>query len=131
MNKNWKHKDVYTLNGTNFAVEVVRWNFYPINNPETNNNNVWNLYVYIYPKHPAFAKYQDKDNADRIPFHGGCTLYQVHNNPVTNDITSIQIGCDYNHYMDHHYQEMNTMEDASSIFWDAEQLFNMFENYTE
>jgi len=131
MNNNWKHKDVYSLRGTNFSIEVVRWSYYPISNADNKDENIWNLYVYIYPKHPAFSKYQDEDNAERITFHGGCTFYQKHNNPVTGEITSIQIGCDYNHYMDDRYKEMITMEDAASIFYDAEQLFNIFENYEE
>lgn len=131
MNNNWKHKDVYTLRGTNFCIEVVRWNFYPIFNVDNKNKNVWNLYVYIYPEHQAFSKYENEDSKHSIPFHGGCTFYQKHNNPLTGDITSIQIGCDYTHYMDDQYKEMITMEDAASIFYDAEYLFNKFENYTE
>jgi hypothetical protein len=70
-----------------------------------------------------------------MPLHGGVSLYKLHldGNQYKGNrggITSVQIGCDYNHLDDEHYSFIKTKEDANSIFYDAEKLYDYL-NYSD
>jgi hypothetical protein len=89
---------------------------------------VWNVYCYIYPKHPLFDKL-DKEDIFGCPidnFHGGCTYSRWARKP-DGEITCKQYGCDYNHYQDEHFTFIENPEYATTVFADAEALFNELE----
>lgn len=119
----YKHKDVWnkTYNEHNFSIEVVRWSF--DSSPYEHN---WNVYAYLYPKHPLFVVLRDEedkstysDSLDDIPFHCGCTLRQY---IKTNEDECVKIGSDYQHYMDDRFRQYKTKEQALEVFVDAERL---------
>lgn len=131
----WKHKDVWVKRGENFSVEVSRHEGY-VDEMRDMGPHRWCVYVYVYPTHPFFKRIADDlaapvaegeyksfypNMAGYLPLHGGCTFFHVHRNEK-NEITSYQIGCDYNHYMDEHYTHLADMDDAFSVFRDAEEL---------
>lgn len=91
----------------------------------------WCIYAYIYPKHPKFSEFKGSDMwqeaAGSLPLHCGCSFLQYHRND-TGGVTSVQVGCDYNHLGDDHYTRLATREDARSVFRDAEDLFELLSN---
>jgi hypothetical protein len=126
----WKHKDEWRKSGTNFTIKVSRH----LEDPSIINDdggNCWCIYVYFYPKHPRFKEFDDSgrlwQEAANIGFHGGCSFLQNHVDAISGEVTSIQIGCDYNYLYDVEYTHYKTKEDASGIFYDAQDLFDKLE----
>jgi len=124
----WIPKRVWKKEGKHFCVEIVctedarRDEYEPY---------TWCVYAYIYPKHWLF---------DRIPPH--CHMWET-NTPLEchsyvsyfrthtdkhGEITSHQIGWDYNHHGDSHYCQD---QEGSSVFWDAENLFTQLSESSE
>ena len=87
--------------------------------------NRWNVYAYIYPKHPLFDKFKGnsfwQDATILFPFHCGVSFLKYHYKD--NCVTSIQVGSDYNHDGDNYYSHLNNTNEDSSIFEDAKKLF--------
>lgn len=122
----WRHKDVWTLPGKDFIVQVHRHSveqrpsYYGDTGPHR-----WCVYAFIYPKHPHFARFSGgamwQDAATALPLHGGPSLLNWH---FDNDkaACSVQVGADYNHLHDDCYTHMETREDAREVFSDAEGL---------
>lgn len=95
----------------------------------------WDIYVYIFPKHPLFNDLVDvtrifDDKLSILPLHCGCSFLMKHY-ACDGSVNSIQIGCDYNHLYDNDYTFIETQEDAYSIFRDAEELYNVLDGYTK
>jgi hypothetical protein len=117
------------------GIKVVRWSFRAEGEAKPSysfgmGENNWNVYAYIYPEHPLFEKFSAHatgDNGDSyeltssMPLHGGQTFFQL-NYGSAGKVDSVQIGCDYMHSGDEHYNEFATKEDAYSVFRDAEEL---------
>jgi hypothetical protein len=55
-------------------------------------------------KNKRFDYSSDECDADKIDWHGGCTYYSEHYLPE-HEVTIVEIGCDYSHYMDDCYME--------------------------
>lgn len=119
------------------GVKVVRWSFHPEGDAgedeygrfKSGRNN-WNVYAYIYPEHPLFAKFSAHTTGDNgesyeltsaMPLHGGQTFYQL-NFGAENRVESVQVGCDYMHCDDDRFNECATREQASEVFNDADEL---------
>lgn len=136
----WEKRDewktgVYVDRKQVAGVQVVRWSFRalgeekPVYSHSMGDNN-WNVYAFIYPGHPLFAKFSAHttgDNGDSyeltsgMPLHGGQTFFKL-NYGEQGKVMSVQIGCDYMHSGDERYNEFATKEDARAIFNDAEEL---------
>lgn len=109
-------------------IEVVHWTLGGVVEYQgRRGNNHWNVYVYLYPKHPMFAAFSaaDVDTYEitrDMPLHGGQTYFERHFNEAA-EVTSVQVGCDYGHYGDEMYSQFATKDDARLVFSDAEDLF--------
>jgi len=127
MNMEWQHKDLWILRHQDFAVEVSR-HVAQAHEELGLGSNRWCVYVYVYPTHPLSGSI-DLDGGMwqnplvGFPLHAGCSFFKVHQQ-FKGEVTSVQIGCDYNHYEDDRYSHMATKAEASSVFRDAEELFN-------
>jgi hypothetical protein len=106
----------------------------------------WCVYAYVRKGHRLFDAlnvghftYYGIDVISSMPLHGGCTFFEplLHTKDSSNDmrvkfkkgdIYAFKIGCDYSHLHDDHYSELETKEDAWSIFSDAEQLYRHLSN---
>lgn len=131
----WKSR-IYVAGKCLAAVEVAHWSFRSegsalidkYDRPVTG-ANVWNVYAWIYPSHPLFAKYAahtagDKDSyalTKDMPLHGGQTFFQRHH-AADGTVTAVQVGCDYMHYGDEHFNNYTTREEADEVFADATRL---------
>lgn len=130
--KEWRHKDEWTKRGANFLVKVSRHadaGFDVVNGEVVRTGRVenkWCVYAFIFPKHPHFPKFEGpslwQDAASFFDWHGGCSYLEYHR-VSAEVISSVQVGCDYNHLHDDHYLDMATQEDAASVFRDADELF--------
>lgn len=120
----WEHKDTWKSHGKNFLVEVVRWQSpeYDIDYSEViSYKNHWNVYAYIYPKHPLFDKL-DKTHTqwfrqpiDNLHFHRGCSYMQWYIDQ-TGEYTAVQLGAGNGH--------IATKDEAWWMFRDAKLLYN-------
>ena len=127
MSANWKHKDLWKLEGLNYVVEVSRHSVdlreesgcYDAEGPHR-----WCVYAYIYPKHPLFSRFDQSKGMWEQPdlgFHGGTSLFQP-NYKDDGVICSFKVGGDYNHLHDWMFTQMATKDDARTVFQDAEEI---------
>ena len=122
----WRHKDVWTLPGKDFIVQVHRHSveqrpsYYGDTGPHR-----WCVYAYIYPGHRLFDKFSGPDMwqsaATAMPLHGGPSLLRWHYDDTGNP-TSVQVGADYNHLHDDRFTNKATRAEAGVVFSDAEEL---------
>ena len=112
---------VWKREGSNFLVEVKRWR-------PGYGENIWNIYVYLYPKHPLFEKSEDGICNSQIDFHGGCT-HSWFSYDKDGDARVKEYGCDYAHYGDGRFGRMKTKEDAYEIFNDAREIYEYLSNH--
>jgi hypothetical protein len=114
----WKQKLEWKKEGKGFLVSVTKH--------KRCDDNLWCIYLYIYPDHPTFDKF-NKDGTmwDQPHFdcHSYVSYFQPHVRHKTGDIASYQLGWDYNHDGDSYYTSIEDVEDAGSVFYDAEHLF--------
>lgn len=127
MSKEWKHRDLWALRHEGFTVEVSR-HVEHAHEELSLGPNSWCVYVYVYPEHPLFESIDLNEGIwpavlANFPLHEGCSFFWVHQE-FGGKVTSVQIGCDYNHYGDNCYTHMATKAEASSVFRDAEELFD-------
>jgi hypothetical protein len=130
-NLNWKHKDLWKIDGDTFVVEVAYWTSPGYNQDYKEvigDKHHWNVYAYIYPAHPLFDKL-DKTHTiwynqpiHHLHFHRGCSFMQWYANEK-GEFTSAKIGSDYGHDRDE-FEDISTKEDAWRVFKDAELLYN-------
>lgn len=133
------------------SVKLYRWEADPFGSRQTINQNgkitMWNIYAYIYPGtrffeelHKDFLesmeKYKDTGEvglqdcmrywtphcAEKLDMHGGATYCQVHWDNSGTKITSFEIGCDYNHLHDGHY---NGIWEPDLLMNDVQYLVNV------
>ena len=126
----WDKKDEWHKHGKDFLVVVKHYTAFV--SPEfMEGPHRWNVYAYVYPKHPQFGKFEGKEMfqpaANEMPFHCGPSFFRVHRDDDGN-IASIQVGSDYNHLHDEKFTHMETKEQASEVFDDAEELINWLTN---
>lgn len=130
----WDHKDLWRRFGRNFMVEVSR---HTVELREESSGcfdaegpHRWAVYAYIYPKHQHFMAFNGdamhQDAAAMLHFHGGPSLLRRHF-AADGSTTSVQVGADYNHLHDWRYTQMETANDAQSVFSDAAELFEQLD----
>jgi len=123
----WKHK------GNNFLVEVARWtdtsdraakNLLLEELKDIIPDNHWNVYAYIFPKHPLFEKIIN-DNLYNygldLPLHWGAS-YHSWDYDSKGKVVFKKIGSDYQHLNDERFGKYVTADDAWEIFKDADEL---------
>lgn len=129
----WKH------DGKNFAVEVVRWvniseKFVKDNlSPELKEiipDNHWNVYAYIYPKHPLFDRIKKDSLFDYgfdLPLHWGASYHKwIYDS--RGKVNYKQIGSDYQHLHDDCFGKYNNKKEAWEIFKDADELIETLQD---
>ena len=130
----WDKKDEWHQHGKNFLVVVKHHTVTQNTIDQYEGVHRWNVYAYIYPKHPHFGKFEGtamyQDAASAMPFHGGPSFLRVHRDDAGN-ITSVQVGSDYNHLHDDEFTHMENKDQAWTIFNDAEELFNWLTKKSE
>ncbi len=120
----WSHSDSWRKEGRDCLVEVSRCK-------QFGQGNVWSVYIYIYPKHPAFSlikPHSDVGEVDMFNCHSYVSYFKTHTDRDGN-VTSHQIGWDYNHDGDWMYRDYESEVDAASVFIDAEQLLSGANNF--
>ena len=117
--KDWRYL------GRKFLVQVVRSTTPPVIERTLGYvEQRWMLYVYIYPEHPLFDRLvQDKSVANVLDLHQGCNYIKVHWDNEGKNITSIQLGCDFNHSHDC-LENAKDKESDREVFLHAESLYN-------
>jgi len=127
---NWKRKEVWKREGSNFAVEVSRHECHVFHDDgcfDSEGPHRWCVYVYVYPKHPSFSEFKPEgDLYDQPSFgmHWGNSYFRVWRSDE-GEIKSFQVGSDYNHFDDWRYTRMATKKEAYSVFADAGEIFDM------
>jgi hypothetical protein len=125
----WDHKEEWHRRGSNFLVVVKH---HTVNPPESPANpyggpHRWNVYAYIYPKHPRFKKFKGRDMwqdaAIELHFHCGPSFLRWHYDD-NKEPTSVQVGSDYSHLHDDRVADFATKDEAWEVFDDADQLFD-------
>jgi hypothetical protein len=134
MMSDWRHKDVWDKRGKHFLVRLRRHSNkqFALVDGEFKYTDIdehkWCLYAFIYPDHTLFGNFDGpdfwQDACGFFDWHGGCTYLEYHRDDESK-IVSVQVGCDYNHYLDDRYLYMATKEDAASVFNDADGLFEV------
>ncbi len=128
--EDWKHKDLWSRRSDYFCVEVSRHTSH--SDFIERGENRWCVYAYIYPTHPHFKNFSGSDMWQEastvLPLHGGPSMLRWHKD-VAGHVTSIQVGADYDHDGDEWFADCATADDASTVFWDADELFKWLENY--
>ncbi len=125
MNANWEKKDSWFRKAATFSVEVTHVFFEGVKDVIPSKHG-WFIYVYIFETHPMFTRFDDDDSnincAHALEFHGGCTFRQhIHR---AGKKVGIKVGCDYRHYGDEYYEDLSCKEEAGSVFYDADVIFN-------
>ena len=124
----WKHKDVWDKKGKHFIVEVKRHEVTPFESGgcfDSDGPHRWCVYAYIYPQHPHFSKFEGpnmwQDAACAMPLHGGPSFLQYPT--YEGKVTSVKVGCDYNHLHDTRFTRYAEPKAAHEVFRDAETLY--------
>lgn len=115
----WKHKEEWKLEGDKHCVVVSR------HMDSARTEHRWCVYLYIYPGHPRFEQFNPEGDMWSQPHfdcHSYVSLFNVHKRK-DGTVGSFQLGWDYNHDGDSYYNELATPSEASSVFYDAERLF--------
>ena len=125
----WSKKDLWHIRSKAFAIEISLT--HGVTSPEKGPYR-WNVYAYIYPTHPHFAKFTDEEvwqeAATALPLHGGATFLRWFCGQ-NGEPHCIQVGSDYAHAWDDEFSFFSSPEEASQVFADAEELFHWLENY--
>lgn len=131
--KKWQITKHFWVRGENFTI-CIKQSICEKDKFFNTGGNLWTLYAYIFPKHKLFEKLRIKSESCypeitySMPLHMGCSYYEEYFDQNQNPIR-LEVGCDYNHLYDERYSFMENEEQASTIFIDAEVLFNYCENY--
>ena len=93
----------------------------------------WNVYAFIFPVHPLFAKLDPESDSwsgqeviSAMPFHYGASYLRRHFNEK-GELSCYQIGSDYNHLHDEFFTRAVTTDDAWQVFKHACDLFDHLE----
>ena len=116
----WNRKEEWTIKAAKCLVKVSRHEEPLLHSMPELGESRWCVYAYVYPEHSMFDKAVNNEMRD-LPLHGGQSLFKTHYN-ASGEITSVQIGADYNYLHDAHFTHAHTADDAASVFADAEVL---------
>jgi hypothetical protein len=128
----WEPKREWWLKGKDFMVQVKHHTTLD----DDRVKNLWNVYVFVYPKHPHFKDFIGvnmwQDACTILPMHAGPTYYRPHFDEK-HEVTAHQVGCDYDHLHDDHFTRYLPDEHYPNgeVFQDALQLFEWMKNKSE
>ena len=127
MIEDYKQSESWKRQGKNFLIEVKHYIEETTQYCEREHH--WNVYAYIYPKHPHFAKFDGtekmwQDAASALPLHAGPSFCRIHVDHKTGAYCSYQVGSDYSHLHDDHFSHYATPNEAYKVFEDADHLFD-------
>ena len=119
----WAHKDEWKKYGRDFCITITRHTF-ESDLSRCEGPHRWCVYAYIYPNHAHFSKFEGPDHwqpaSEEMPLHGGSSFLRY---PMEDgEITSVQVGADYNHLGDDEFTQYATQAEAYEVFHDAENL---------
>ena len=128
----WAKSEKYLRRGKGFCVEVSRHEVKPTDERDDRGRFRWCVYAYIYPTHQLFQAAMDymtpgsnEDAIRALTMHGGVTLkHVIMMDGDRTEVSSVQLGCNYNHLDDERFTHYETKEDAVCVFLDANMLFN-------
>lgn len=130
MTHDWDEVQKWRRRGENFLIEVTHYTV-EVSSAfgEHDDGNRWNVHAYVYPGHALFPSLNESKDiyGYEMPLHGGPSLFEKHYNRA-GEITSVQIGADYNHLGDESYSYYKTKDGAAIVFFDAETLFTWLSN---
>lgn len=121
----WR-SETWQQRGDGFLIEIKRWQDErrDVDTDELRTINHWNVYAYIYPKHPLFEEIEDAGLFLQHPirefFHCGLSRHSWNRNKDGN-ISSKELGSDYQHLHDNY--EYCTNIGSTPTEQDAERLF--------
>lgn len=129
----WDAKREWWKRGDNFLIVIKHHSEPPLDEGDPflfgrdDGRKRWCVYAYIFPGHPRFAQQDGTEGfyqpaTTGLTLHGGVSYVRVHVD-VKREITSLQVGCDYNHIHDGWYTHMDP-EHAAGVFSDAQDLFD-------
>ena len=129
---NWRHKDIWKKNGTDFLVEVSRHSGNASELDLREGPHRWCVYAYIYPKHPHFSMFNEADDlwqdaTTSLPGHSYPSYLRRHVD-ANGNVTSFQVGWDYHHDGDWMFTHDANQEDAKRQFLDAQELFDRLQS---
>lgn len=116
----WSHK------GGSFNIQVVH-HFNARAEDGMDGGHRWNVYAFIFPTHPLFAKFNLgsddfwQEVCTNMPFHAGPSYLRRHFD-VNGGVVCIQVGSDYNRLHDNEFTHYATAEGAMRVFMDAVDL---------
>jgi hypothetical protein len=125
----FRHKDVWRKGGKHFLVTIEHFTEEPsqFDYGDDDGRHRWCVYAYIYPKHPHFGQFSGdsifQEAASVLPLHAGPSYLRYHYDDNGKEVTSVQVGADYNHLHDNRFTHYATSDDAKEVFNDAERLF--------
>lgn len=120
----WSPKREWWFNGRDFLIQVKH---HISQSSDREGPNLWNVYAFIYPKHPHFAKFQGEtifqDAASEMPFHWNASYCRAHYD-AKGAVTAYQVGSDYDHLHDAYYRQSEPEDGKpdSRVLRDAEDL---------
>lgn len=116
-----------------FSVEIVHRKDEPGMLFAGDQGNRWFIYVYLYPKHPLFegnSRSDEYSSETGINFHCGCT-YKDRIFENNGNIKCVKLGCDYVHYGDDFYSEIDVTDTHNFVKSDAEEIFKTLKEMEE
>ncbi len=84
----------------------------------------WFIYICLFKTHSLFPFFENVTSENyfsadtKVEMHGGVTFFQRQYNDAA-ELTSVKIGCDYQHYGDDRFGEE---EDSATVYEDAKEL---------
>lgn len=128
---NW-NSEKWQQKGENFTVEIKHWKSpgIDIDTHEKTIDDRWNVYAYIFPKHPIFDEIKNDDlflqHEIEELFHWGLS-YHKWNYDADGAVYSKTLGSDYQHLHDS-YEKTSDIENTPTQF-DANRLFEYLKSY--
>ncbi len=122
----WDKRDVWIRKHKTFSVEIVHWrtDYNTVEEGESPNNNMWNVYAEIYEGHPRYDLFVGSEMfqaaAEALPLHGGLTYLTKQYDGY---YSLYKVGSDYAHYRDDRFTRFSTAKEAYEVFADAAELF--------
>ena len=119
--------EFYIAREGSFTVSAKAWWQKPTRGEEHKTGWNWNVYAYVFDKHPMF---KDDEKLKDLPLHGGCTFDElVIQQPleIKYDFQSIKtkkvVGSDYSHLYDDHNNHESPFDGIPCyVLRDAEEL---------
>lgn len=111
-----------------YMVQINKWVKQGLPDYGIDDEHIWNVYAFIYPKHPRFEELCQVENAWNCPlyFHAGANYMRKHYDE-NGAVLSIQFGNDFNHI--HDYENRCTeLREVPRVLENAQALYESLEH---